>query len=99
MSNSFQLCPKQFFREEKNFAGGASGGQQVRDQDPHFVLPQRVTSYTWPHTNKTSARFIGQLDLLEISHSTMTMTELYKPFVVMRVISWDFWTGNYVRAE
>jgi len=28
----------------------------------------------------------------------MTMVELYKPFIIVHVIQWDFWYNNYVRA-
>ena len=43
------------------------------------------------HLFLTHTHTFAQLNLLQISHANMTMTELCKAFIVMHVIQWDFW--------
>jgi len=71
--------------------GWPTSQSETKSHISQVVLPPRATSYTWAHMNITpslpySNTYFAQLDLLQILHINMTMTELNKPFIVMHVI-------------
>ena len=71
-------------------------GQLVRDQEPHLLLcyrkePHHTHGHTWtpPYLFLIHTHTFAQLDLLQISHTNMIMTEIYKPLIVMHVTQWN----------
>jgi len=55
-------------------------------KNPHHTQGHASTP---PHPFLTHTHTFAQLHLLQISHTSVTTTELYKPFIVMHVIAWD----------
>jgi len=63
---------------------GSEGGPCHSGTPPYASAHGHI--WTSPHLLLTQTPNFAQLDLLYTSHTNISMTELYKPFIVMHVI-------------